>query len=203
MLRGKGLVLDLGKRNMWCRFVVVKYFWSQADRERYDRFGDPPRRAWNIHKHTPVVRVTFLRLQHFDDLHPCGTKNSQYCANVLLKSRRSSLIVCDLFPYRCIRQTHSRFIFPSDRLPHRMPNTAHVTLLEGMLDQYHVDEDKLMDVITGPVSGETQIFMGLQRTPVHAGNYSCSLGAALEQGVDKFATADGETIELTDSQGSD
>jgi hypothetical protein len=180
---GQGMIIDLGKRNTMGRFAAVKYFWSEAKKERYDLYGELPFRAWDLDKNTPVVRLSFMRLQHFDDLHPVGTKGSDWMSACLLKTRDPSLIVCDLYPHRCIRMAHGRFIFPSERLVGTTKEFAAVKFREGLMDQYSVDEDDIMTVITSLFSAEKQVILGHRKTPVNVSTYCCLLGELQGHGV--------------------
>lgn len=54
MSSGQGMIIDLGKRNTMGRFAAVKYFWSEAKKERYDLYGELPFRAWDPIRTLPL-----------------------------------------------------------------------------------------------------------------------------------------------------
>ena len=97
-------MLDLEKLNPDCRFVMIRYIWSQSDRD-----GEPPCRHWQIDKRTPILPLTFMEFHYTHDWHPYYCKTGHFTER-MTTDRLPSLVVCDLFPYSCIRLTYSRFI---------------------------------------------------------------------------------------------
>ena len=85
-------------------------------------------------------------------------------------SHPPSLIVCDLFPYTCTRLPHGRFIFPSDILP-EIVYREDFTLKEGLLDQYSVDYDDVVDSILSILDGKPETTVGLCNRIVQASDY--------------------------------
>lgn len=159
--------------------------WSQANKTQYDRDREPPVRAWNFSRDTPVIPINFLSLQWFGSWHPHGTRSSEFLASRIAK-RPPSLIICDLYPYTCMRMSHSRFVIPSNSLIPNLCRNAYLQLNEGLLDQYIVDEDELINTILNLLHGQTRVIMGLQERVIEMVDYCYSLGDILNKGVDKF-----------------
>ena len=182
-------MLDLGKLNPACRFVMMRYTWSQVDKDRYDRDGEPPYRHWHVDKRTPILPLTFLLMEYTSGYHAYSGRNTLFTTQNLIANRLPSLLVCDLFPYTCIRLTHSRFIVTSDQLASYIPRRSAAVLKDlddGPLDRYHVDEDEVLDVIMELLSGRSQVQMGLCNLVVDTSKYCCQLRQVLSAGVDGF-----------------
>ena len=181
-------MLDLGKLNPDCRFVAIRYIWSQADKDRYDRDGEPPRRHWHIDKRTPIIPLTFLELHYLRDWHPHSVSTSEFTSR-LIADRLPSLVVCDLFPHTCIRMAHSRFIMTSDQLPKELRRFTQAVLEDidgGPLDQYHVDEDEILEAILMLLSGRSRVQMGLCKTEIHTDRYCRQLRDVLAAGFEGY-----------------
>ena len=182
-------MLDLGKLNPACRFVMMRFTWSQVDKDQYDRDGEPPYRHWHIDKRTPILPLTFLPMKYTSGYHAYTTDNTLFTADKLIANRLPSLLVCDLFSYTCIRLTHSRFIVTSDQLASYIPRRSVAVFKDfddGPLDRYHVDEDEVLDVIMGLLSGRPQVQIGLCNLVVDTSDYCHQLRQVLSAGVDGF-----------------
>ena len=182
-------MLDLGKWNRDCRFVMIRYTWSQADEDRYDQDGEPPCRHWHIDKRTPILSLNFLEFHYSYGGHAYVSRSSQHTQTKLMAERLPSLLICDLFPYSCIRLTHSRFIMTSDQLAESLTQRSEA-LLKDMkkepLDQYHVDEDEVLETILILLSGSSQVRMGLCDTEIDTLKYRYQLGDVLQAGFEGF-----------------
>ena len=111
------------------------------------------------------------------------------------------MIICDLYPYTCTRLSHSRFVIPSEWFAsstHR--RNKYVELDEGLLDQYIVDEDELIDNILKLLSGQPKVTIGLEERVIEVTDYCHSLGDVLNEGVREFSmSAEPEEIGSEDS----
>ncbi|KAL8707764.1 MAG: hypothetical protein Q9225_007709, partial [Loekoesia sp. 1 TL-2023] len=175
---GKGQIIDLGTRNQAGRFFMARYIWSKEDKKRYDQKGEFPL-ALGTHKDTPVVPVSFVKLAWGQDLEPLGTRSSMYLTR-LLENRWPSLVICDMFSHQCIRQPHARFVIPHDQLPPKLARATKIKLKHGVMDQYYVSEDHLVDAILGVLDGSLRTSVG---TVLQTRAYCRLLGDAMSGGV--------------------
>ena len=166
-----------------CRFCVARYTWSPADKRHYDRYGDPPyARGLLVHKRTPVVRVSFVRFAWGLEDHPQASRHALW-AQQTMAERSPTLVIADMFPSGCIRMPHSRFILPFSEIPEDLSRCKPIRL-QGMWDQYHVEEDRLADVITSIVdNNQAQTLLGMGQTVVQNKDYCCFLETAMSHGV--------------------
>lgn len=156
-------------RNTISRYWLVHYVWSEEDKRRYDQDKEPPCPAWRLNPRTPMVSINFLRLAWIHGLEPWCVRSSEYSANIIT-SRPASLVICDLFPYACARIPHGRFILPSDSLP-TITYGRKFTLKEGLLDQYSVDCDDIVDSLLRFLDGNSQATIGLCERPIQTSIY--------------------------------
>ncbi|KAI4273778.1 MAG: hypothetical protein LQ337_004410 [Flavoplaca oasis] len=191
---GKGLVVDLGKRNTLCRFGIARYNWSWIDNDRYDREGEPPE-TLGLYKRIPVVALTFLHLSWTFGPTPRGNRPAIFSTRLLAK-RPESLVVCDMFPSRCIRFPHTRFVVPNCKLPTNIRRMAPAPLAHGIWDQYRTEPYELTDVLTRALRGPAQIVFSSDsgQTAVESETYCHFLQDALKAGLTDWATTVEETI---------
>ena len=136
---------------------------------RYDLDKEPPCPVWRLGARTPIAPVSFLRLSWHHGFEPWCVRSSEYSAKVIA-SHPPSLVICDLFPYACARFPHSRFLLPSDSLP-EVSYGRKFTLKEGLLDQYSVDCDDIVDSILNILDGKSQTTIGLCNRPIQTSRY--------------------------------
>ncbi len=67
----------------------------------------------------------------------------------LLAKRLLALVVCDMVSSHCLRQSHVRFVLSSNELPPKLRKDELLSLKHGIIDQYQVDEESLIDVLFG------------------------------------------------------
>ena len=165
------------------RFYVAQYIWSQADKDQYDREREPPQRAWHF-DNTPVVPVSFLILRETGSFHAVGVRTSEDWAKSSGGGRRS-LVICDLFPYSCIRLPHSRYILPSDQLsPTGFGKKAgSIKPTEGLLEQYQVDSGEVMDMLSQLLDGKQQAMFGIDNTSIRLSDFVCNLATVWRAGA--------------------
>lgn len=179
---GRGRLVNMGKRNPHGRFVVVNYRWSRRDKKRYDDDGQPPR-SYTVHPDIPVLPVSFLSLVWTYEKYPIGTRAAEFAANHRFQTRWPSIIVCDVFPIRCIRQRHARFILPWEIVHKEASAVEHhgkFHLDEGILDNYHTSEDELIQVILSALTGTLTTSLG---TRVEGCEYAVYLKDIMAGGV--------------------
>ena len=166
--------------------MIARFVWSQANKTQYDRDREPPVRVWHFGKDTPVIPISFLNLKWTRSWHPHSTRNSELLVPRIKKWLPSS-IICDLYPYTCTRLSHSRFVIPSNSFPSEIGRNTYLELDEGILDQYVVDEDELINTMLSLLSGRSKVVMGLQERVIEVTDYCHSLGEMLSRGIDEFA----------------
>jgi len=173
-----------------CRHLVAAYEWSQEDNNLYDIDGNPPRRVWDFHRRTPVVRIDFMNTEIRHAILPISHNGLHRFTTSIAPNARPSLVVGDLFPQSGVRLKHTRLLFPSEQLPsdHPYARTTRDKLYrpwvtDGLMDQYHVDEDKLLDEIMRVLSGEEEISIGSGGSKLETSKYCCLLEEALQDGL--------------------
>lgn len=190
----------MGKRNKRCRFVLLRYTWSKLEQIQYDRDGTLPGQIWRFDKRTPVIPLTFARSETPNTLYLRGTRASEYASD-LIKSRPATLVVMDLFPPNCQRLEHGRCILPSTELPLPMRVHKYVHLISGgILDQYLVDEDKLIETIwslTGDAGDSTQTAVGSRKVMIDMSDYCWFIQDVLKAGVDQIVDLDSDEDDST------
>ena len=191
--RGKGLIVDLGKRNKLCRFGIVRYTWSWIDKDRYDQKGQLPC-TFGIDKRIPVVALSFAPLHWDYGPTPRNIGPSGFAARLLSK-RPPTLVVCDMFPYSCIRFPHARFVVPHDKLP-TILGRGGVVPLKHIWEHHRVEPYELTDVLTSALRGRPReaFCSGSNPTPARTQDYCYFLQDALQQGVVDWATTIDESI---------
>lgn len=174
----------MGPRNPLGRFFVAPYIWSQADKDQYDQELKPPQRAWHFDKHTPIVPVSFLMLRATGSFHAVRVSNSKEWAKSS-GGHRPSVVICDLFPYSCMRLPHSRYILPSDQLCQTKvgKKCGSIQPTEGLLEQYQVDGGKVMDMLSHLLDGQEQAMFGIYNTPIRLSDYICNLATVWQAGA--------------------
>ena len=174
----------MGPRNPKGRFYVAQYVWSQADKDQYDQERQPPQRAWHFDKYTPVVPVSFLILRATGSFHARAVRTSEAWAESSGGDRRS-VVICDLFPYSCIRLPHSRYILPSEQLSQTgfRKKAGSIKPTEGLLEQYQVDGGKVMDMLSQLLDGQEQAMFGIYNMPIHLRDYVCNLATVWQAGA--------------------
>ncbi len=122
-------------------------------------------------------------LRGTESFHTRGTRNSEYSAKRVSRGL-PSVAICDLFPYSCIRLPHSRYILPSDHLPlTEIRRGILIRLTEGLLEQYQVDSDEVMDTLSQLLDGKAQVMMGISDRPVCTSDYVCNLAKVWKAGA--------------------
>ena len=174
------------------RFFMIKYTWSETEKKRYDRH-DHSSRGLHVHKRTSIVSVSFVRLSWGHGSHSRGTRPNEYVVK-LIAQRSSSIIVCDMFPIACIRQSHARFVLSYSELLSRLSRRVFVSLKHGVFDQYVVSEDELVDVIINVIDDDSRTSIGLNRTMIQSTDYCCFLEEALSLEVVDWTTTIDESL---------
>ena len=100
-------------------------------------------------------------------------------------SGRRSVVICDLFPYSCMRLPHSRYILPSDRLSltEFEKKGGFIKPTEGLLEQYQVDSGEVMDMLSHLLDGKQQAMLGIHNTPIRLSDYVCNLATVWRAGA--------------------
>ena len=197
MCSGQTLLLSVGKRNNRCRFLLIRYVWSKLDKARYDADGTLPRRVYNCNRRTPAIPLGFIRMESANSVYPKATRVTESAAT-RIRARPPTMIICDLFPASCRRLDHGRFLFPSEELPSTIEYRKDVEFRNGLMDQYLVDQDLLMETITdltGNVGDSSEIVMGICDTPVNMKKYCCYLEDVYKDGVAANMEMDGDDSE--------
>lgn len=127
-------------------------------------------------------------------------RSSEHSANIIT-SRPASLVICDLFPYACARIPHGRFILPSDSL-RTVIYGRKFTLDEGILDQYSVDCDDVVDSLLCFLDSSSQATIGLCERPVQTSIYVHSLQSVWQAVVAELAGISGQDGSGADDEGS-
>ena len=115
--------------------------------------------------------------------------------------RSSSLVLCDVFPHVCTRLPHGRFLLPSDCVPEASYGQK-FDLAEGLLDQYSVSYDDIVDSILQILAGHSEVTLGLCNRTLEASRYVYSLKSIWQAVVMEFATA-GEQGSNAEDQGGE
>lgn len=157
-------------KNPICHFAIVRYLWSEADKIRFYRDGEPAGRVWNLPKNTPVVPLSFIGSNWTSDWQPRGNRNL-IAGLVDIASRPGSIVVLDLYPETCLRLPHGRSVIASEHLKSSLGRSHRGVLKKGMLDPYCVDGDDLIDTVTAPQRGEPQVTLGYPGSTVQAAKY--------------------------------
>ncbi|KAL8927758.1 MAG: hypothetical protein Q9208_002174 [Pyrenodesmia sp. 3 TL-2023] len=182
--RGKGLIVDTGRRNLLGRFFFANYTWSPLDYRRYDRYGRAPD-GLGADGDTPVIPLAFVTLAWPEMLYPTGTTSGAFTGRAL-EHRLPSLLICDAYPIECNRQPHARFIVPSAELRSPILYRKTVRFDSGIMDQHHASDDEVVDILIGALEGNLRTSLG---TTTQTRQYSCFLKTAMEGAVEGFAKA--------------
>lgn len=169
MLSGKGTILDLGVTSSTHRYWLAFYVWSEEDMSRYDLDKEPPCPVWRLDPFTPIVPITFMRLAWHHGFEPWCVRSTEFSSRKI-SSLPPSLIICDLFPPACMRLPHGRFILPSNSLP-TVSYGKKFILEEGLLDQYSVDYDNIVDSILSLLANKVTVSIGLCSLPIEKSEY--------------------------------
>ena len=170
---------------------MAPYTWSQKDRERYDQDREPPRRIWNYHRRTPVIRLSFLPLKWNDNWLPSSTKPSEFGGRFIAQ-RPQSLTICDVYPPACMRQKHGRFVLPSRQIPAQLVRNKRQVPITGLLDDYYVDGEHLIPTILAVLDGTPDASRGLSVRGFDAHRVCCLLEDFLPLGVEGFGQSNDE-----------
>lgn len=158
------------------------------DKLRYDRDGDLLCRVWNLPKNTPVVPLSFLGSDWTGGWQPRGNRN--LTTNLLgIATRSRFVVVLNLYPESCLRLKHGQFVFASEHLKSSLSRHICGVLKNVLLDQYYVDSDDLINVVTAPLGGESHITLGHPGTMIQAADYCHFIQELHQAGVDSFLQA--------------
>ena len=161
-----GLVLDLGQSHPQGRYWLAYYVWSEQDYLDYNKNGKDPCQVWHLDPYTPIIPISFLQLSWTHGIKPWCTSNTETLAAKIKKSA-PSLVICDFFPYACARRNHGRFVLPS----HLLPSCGYgqeFSLREGLIHQYAVNEDNLLETMFSIIMGRSsQTTQGIDDYPEH------------------------------------
>ena len=80
-------------------------------------------------------------------------------------------------------------MFASEHLKPSLSRNTRGVLKERLLDQYGVDSDDLINVMTAPLRGESQITLGHPGTTIQAADYCHFIQELHQAGVDSFPQA--------------
>ncbi|KAL8692789.1 MAG: hypothetical protein Q9218_002260 [Villophora microphyllina] len=145
----------------------LQYEWSAEDKAYYDAESEPPRRVWDFPCNTPVVPIDFMNAEFRGNHLPVTHNGLHRFTDVAQDRSLPSLIIGDLFPQSAVRLRHTRVVFPSRDLPDDGPYTGgnddrkfRPWVTTGMLDQYHIDEDKVLDEIMKVFSNADEVSIG-------------------------------------------
>ncbi|KAM0796555.1 hypothetical protein BDR22DRAFT_825007 [Usnea florida] len=167
---GEAMILDFGVRNEECRFAVALYRWSDVDRVRYDQDGEPPARVWNFPHNTPVVPLTLVGMSWTGDWQPWPGRDSIDRLEES-KKRPRSLVILDLYPESCLRMRHDRYVFVSEQVRAKLTRGVRGVLREGLLERYAVRSADLIQVMTAPLRGDTEVTLGVPGSTIRARDY--------------------------------
>ena len=95
----------------------------------------------------------------------------------------STLIVCNLYLYQCIRLTHARYIFFVDALSSRVFREMIFQLNDDDFDHFYVDESKIMNVLTSVIIDEKYITLDIETKQIQTSRYRCCLENVLRADV--------------------
>ena len=180
------------------RYWLAYYIWSEDDKSRYDRDKEPPCPVWRLDPRTPIVPIGFLRLVWNRDFQPWCVRSSEFTARVIVR-HPPSLVVCDLFPYNCTRLPHGRFILPSNILPETVYRQD-FTLEEGLLDQYSVDYDDVIDSILSMLDCKPETTIGLCNRIIQASEYVYYLGEVWQAVLPDLAIASTDEDDIMEDE---
>ena len=95
------------------------------------------------------------------------------------------MVICDLFPYSCIRLPHSRYILPSDQLSQTGFGNkgGSIKPTEGLLEQYQVDSGEVMEMLSQLLDGQEQAMFGIYNRPIRLSDYVCNLATVWQAGA--------------------
>ena len=154
---------------------------------RYDQDKEPPCPVWCLDPLTPIVPISFLRVSWYHGFEPWCVRSTEFSIQSIT-SRSSSLVLCDTFPYACTRLPHGRFLLSSGRLP-EVSYGEKFCLAEGLLDQYSVSYDDIVDSILQILAGNPEVTLGLSNRSLEASQYVCSLKDIWQAMIVEFAGA--------------
>lgn len=187
-MNGQALVLNVGRTNLKFQFLIARYEWSTADKQRYDETGIAPCQVWHFHNKTPVIPITFLETE-WDFSSPKSYNRTMYLLTKIA-SWSPSIVICDIFPAHCIRMAHNRYVLPNCLLPSKCGKHQPWNISEGSLDDFSVDQDALFDPILQLMTHQETVTFGDLKSAVRTKSYLASLGQVLQATVDQCCPAE-------------
>ena len=79
----------------------------------------------------------------------------------LLTNQASSLMICDIFSSKYIRQFHARFVFLFKKLSTKLLKFCFVHLKHDILNYYHTNDDELMNVIINAINDKLRTLLNI------------------------------------------
>ena len=152
---------------------MTSYDWDKDDMSRYNQEKEPPCPVWHLDPFTPIVPVSFLRLAWHNGFEPCCLRTTEF-SSTRIDSLPPSLIICDIFPPACTRLPHGRFILQSNSLPN-VRYHGKFKVNKGLLDQYSIDWDDIVNSILSLLSSPPTATIGLCGRLIQASEYVRSL----------------------------
>ncbi|KAL8854856.1 MAG: hypothetical protein Q9221_000362 [Calogaya cf. arnoldii] len=163
----RGLIVDVGRKNLSCRWGMVDYGWQPAELIRYDMEREVPKRAWHFDSDTSIVPVTCHQVEWIVGEAPRGIRGKPQLIP------RRSIVVLDLYTPYGVRLSHGRFVIPSDKLLPAGDHRYYKLTDDSQFEDYLTDEDEVVDRILGYLSN---------------GDYVRSHGSILQDGLSRLVT---------------
>ena len=142
-------------------------------------------KVWNCAVNTPFVPLSFARATWTGDWAPGATRPTVEAYEEIAK-RPPSLVIFDLYPVQCQRIPHGRFVVPSEFLIRhlRRCNRNLLRAGNGIIDEYYVEHDHLVEVLTAPLREDGKIAIDRAKRTFEAADYLCDTTSTHQAGVE-------------------
>ena len=179
--RKRGHVLNSGKKNALSHFIIIEYSWSFEDVNRYDRYKKSSFRIWRCHKHTSVVSIQFLNFKWRIEDFSRNWRNRTFSDNSITSS--STLMICNLYSYQCIRLSHDRYIFSVIIAFFEIKEEKIFKLNNDNFKQCYVDEHKMIEVLLSVLTVEKYITLDNDTKQIKSSSHRCNLKDVLRADI--------------------
>ncbi|KAJ9502666.1 hypothetical protein H2202_001788 [Exophiala xenobiotica] len=189
--KGQGCMIDLAKFHPMGRIAMVRWNWSKADEERYDRTGKPPCSTGMLGSSVPMVVVCNNRTRWMFDYAPeeCTVGQVEHYRNA-----HPCIAVLSSLPKELAHLTVQRWVVPSEFMPMvqvgdlKAASSKAPLIMEGQhdIEQFIVTEANLHHTIYEFLSGKDLIHVGFYAVAVNPKDYLKTIGRYKEVGKSKF-----------------
>ncbi|KIY02418.1 uncharacterized protein Z520_02557 [Fonsecaea multimorphosa CBS 102226] len=188
---GKGCMIDLGKFHPFGRMAMIKYDWSEEEKECYDRTGKPPCWAGMLPSATPMVTLCSQWNSWRSGYAPVEGTVAQV---ELYRTAHPCLVACSALPTELAHMAVQQWIVPSEFMPmiqigdligegRRAP-----LILKGQhdIEEFIVTQGSLHATVYEFFSGKDTIHIGFHQVPVKPRAYLKTIRDYKTVGEQKF-----------------